>query len=266
MNKWWLIVCGVCGLLAVGAGLFFFVFAKTAPVVEASDDFLQLLGQGRVAEAYAATSTGFHAQQDEESFAFAVEQLGLTDFTSASWKKRSTNGDEGCVEGNITKKSGNISPATIRLVKEDGEWKIAGVRYGGVDLTAVTKFAPPQLPDAAELRRLARDTLLDFNIAVKAKDFTPFHAKLAGLWRRAVSAGDLQQTFQEFIDKQVDIGAIADLEPQFDPVPAIDGDGVLVLSGRYELPSGPLGFLLRYGHEVGGWRLIGINLHREAKP
>src|SRR5947207_9317814 len=89
-----LIGCGVAATLGVGlcVGLGVLlvggIFALTRPVVDASEQFLDLLGQGRFAEAYASSADGFRAQQDEASFTGAVKQLGLTDYSSASWHNR----------------------------------------------------------------------------------------------------------------------------------------------------------------------------------
>src|SRR4051794_28393997 len=101
MRKGWAVGCGIAGILGAfvcaGFGILFFggvvgilggVFALTQPVVDASDEFLGRLGQGRIAEAYASTADGYRAQQDEPSFTAAVKQLGLTQYSSVSWQNR----------------------------------------------------------------------------------------------------------------------------------------------------------------------------------
>ena len=139
MKKGWLIGCGVAILviaLCAGLGTMFVagIFGLTQPVVDASNEFLALLGQGKIGEAYASTADGFRAQQDESSFTAAVKQLGLTEYASASWQSREINNNEGSVEGTVTTKGGGTKPIAIRLVKENGKWKVVSVRYGGVDL------------------------------------------------------------------------------------------------------------------------------------
>src|SRR5439155_17536354 len=123
-----LIGCGIVGILGLGtcAGLLALlvggVFALTRPIVDASEQFLARLGEGRIAEAYAATADGFRAQQDEASFAAAIKQLGLTDFASASWHSRQIENQTGTAEGIVTTKSGGTRPVTVRLVRESGRW------------------------------------------------------------------------------------------------------------------------------------------------
>jgi hypothetical protein len=147
MKKGWLIGCGVVAIVGIGvcAGLgVLFVggtFALTQPVVDASEEFLALLGQDKIAEAYASAAAGFRAQQDEASFAGAVRQLGLTDCASVSWHSRQVENQEGTAEGTVTTRNGSTKPVSMRLVREGDRWAVVGVRYGGVDLAAIK--APP---------------------------------------------------------------------------------------------------------------------------
>lgn len=263
MKKGWLIGCGVAGVLSIAccAGVGFLVwgiFAMTRPVVEASEDFLGLLGQGKIAEAYAATASGYRAQQDEVSFTAAVKQLGLTEYSSASWNNRQFQNQTGSVEGTVTTKSGSTTPAALQLVQENGKWKVVGVRYGGVDLVTIKAQAP--VPAEAELERMATAALLDFNQAIQAKDFTAFYDKLSDTWKKQTSPQALQKSFHEFIDKSVDISGIKDVKPQFSPAPAVDDKGVLVLAGRYPTQPSQVRFELRYVYEGGGWKMISISV------
>jgi hypothetical protein len=160
MKAGWLIGCGIAGVLGVGlcAGLVALfvvgIFALTRPVVDASEQFLALLGRGQIAEAYASAADGLRAQQDEASFTGAVHQLGLTEYSSASWHSREIENQYGTAEGTVTTKSGGTKPVFVRLVWEGGKWAVVGVRYGGVDLMTVK--APPPVPPAAELERASR--------------------------------------------------------------------------------------------------------------
>src|SRR6267154_1779430 len=116
-----LIGCGIIGILGiglcVGLGVLFIgrIFAWTQPVVDASEQFLALLGQEKVAQAYASAADGFRAQQDEASFTRAVNELGLTDYSSVSWNNRQIENYEGAAEGTVTNKSGRTKPVSIRL-------------------------------------------------------------------------------------------------------------------------------------------------------
>jgi hypothetical protein len=264
MKKGWLIGCGVAGVLGIGlcVGLVVLlvggVFALTRPVADASEQFLALLGQGRVAEAYASAADGFRAQQDEASFAGAVKLLGLTDYSSVSWHNRRVENQEGTAEGTVTTKGGGTRPVAVRLVREGGRWAVAGVRYGGVELAAAP--APPAVPPEAELERMAAEALAGFNGAVRARDFTAFYGALADVWRRETTPQQLQAVFQEFIDKDIDIGPVANVRPQFAPPPAVNDKGALVVAGHYPTRPSRVRFELKYARENGGWKLMGISV------
>ncbi|HEY1375771.1 MAG TPA: hypothetical protein VGF55_03220 [Gemmataceae bacterium] len=256
MKKTLLIVGGAAAVL--GGGLVLFVgglFALTRPVVDASEQFLALLGQGRVAEAYASAAGGLRARQDEASFAAAVKQLGLGDFASVSWHSRQIENDNGTADGTVTTKGGGTRPVSVRLVRESGRWAVVGLRYGLVELESVRP-----MPPTAETERMAADALLAFNGAVRAKDFTAFYGTLADVWKKQTAPQQLQATFREFIDKDIDIGAIKGTKPRLAPPPAVNDKGVLVVAGEYPTRPAPVRFELEYVPERGGWKLMGISL------
>jgi hypothetical protein len=268
MKKGWLIGCGIAGLLSVGfcAGLGFLIysgvstiFALTQPVVDASQDFLVLLGQGKTAEAYASTANGYRAQQDEASFSAAVKQLGLTEYSSVSWYSRKITNQEGSAEGTVTSKSGATTPVTIQLVQEGGRWKVVGVRYGGVELATIK--APTPVPDEEELRRMTTEALLDINQAIKAKDFTTIYDKLSDSLKKETTPEQLAKSFQDFIDKNIDLGPIKNVAPQFEPPAAVNDKGLLVVTGHYPTQPSKVQFNLKYLRESGGWKLDGIHVN-----
>jgi hypothetical protein len=287
MTKRGLIGCGIVGLLGlggcVGLGVVFVggVFALTQPVVDASEQFLSSIGRGKTAEAYAAAAEGLRARLDEASFAAAVRQLGLTDYAAASWHSRTIENQEGTAEGSVTTKAGGTRPISVRLVREGGRWAVLGVRYGGVDLVTATARppappgagpgpsggaeraaakAPPAVTSGAELERMAEEALLNFNQAVRAKDFTAFYGTLADAWKAETSPQQLRQAFREFIDKGVDIGAIKDVKPRLAHPAAVNGRGLLVIAGHYPTRPSRVGFELKYAREAGVWKLAGITV------
>ncbi|HVK15778.1 MAG TPA: hypothetical protein VM533_02455 [Fimbriiglobus sp.] len=263
MKKGWLIGCGA-GILSAGllAGLGVLIvggtFALTRPVVDASEQFLDLLGQGRVAEAYASAADGLRSQHDEALFSGAVRQLGLTDYTSVSWHSRQIENQEGIAEGTVTTRSGDTRSVSVRLVRERDRWAVVGVRYGGVELASVQ--SPPPVPSEAESERMAAETLLGFNRAVRDQDFTALYSTLSEVWKKETTPKQLQATFQEFLDKEIDIAPIKDVKPRLAPPPAVNDKGVLVIAGRYPTQSPQVGFELKYARERGGWKLMAISV------
>src|SRR5258708_38310235 len=86
-------------LIAVAAGLLLIViiillaFGLTRGAVKAGDQFLGLIGSGKIAAAYKSASPTLKSQQTAKSFEQAVKNLGLTDFASTSWSSRETKND-----------------------------------------------------------------------------------------------------------------------------------------------------------------------------
>jgi hypothetical protein len=264
MRKRLLIGCGIVGilgtvLLATVVLLVGGVFELTRPVVDSSEQFLTRVGQGKVAEAYAATADGFRGQLDEAAFAGAVRQLGLSEYATVYWYSRHIENQEGTAEGTVTTKSGGTKPVSIRLVRESGNWKVAGVRYGGVDLVTVQTL--PSVPSEDELKRMVTASLLDFNRAIRSGDFAAFYDKLSAVWKKQTTPGELQKVFQEFIDKNIDISAIVGVQPRVTP-PAVNEKDILVVAGHYPTQPSQVRFELEYARDRDGWKLtsIGVNV------
>jgi hypothetical protein len=263
-NPAWMIGCAVVGVLVVvlcggiGVTAFMGIMGVTQPVVDASEEFLGLVGQGKTSEAYSSTASGFRALMDEASFTEAVEKLGMTQFASASWFNRQINNQNGTVEGTATKRGGGPTPVTIRLVFEEGAWRVAHITWGGVDLDSLRPVG--QVPAAAVLRKMVNEVLLDFNAAVQAKDFTAFYEKTSDTWKQQITAEEIQAAFQAFIDQNVDIGPIRDVTPQIASA-TIDDEGALVITGHYPTQPAQVHFALRYVDEDEGWKLLAINVN-----
>lgn len=114
-------------------------------------------------------------------------------------------------------------------------------------------------PSEDEVKRLVTESLMQFNEAVQAKDFTAFYNSIAPFWQKQTTAEKLQETFQGFIDKNVNIGWIENVTPAFDSAPSVTGD-VLTAAGKFDGSESTVTFKLDYKNEGGAWRLVGINV------
>lgn len=129
---------GICGLLVIGAvGLIAWTaFTLTRPVVDASEQFLTLIAQKSLGQAYASTSESFRARISEEDFTAAVNQLALKEHASASWRHREVDNNTGFAEGTVIDEKGGVTPISIRLIWENNAWKVMGATISGMDLLA----------------------------------------------------------------------------------------------------------------------------------
>ena len=121
-----------------------------------------------------------------------------------------------------------------------------------------------KVPTNKELKKLALDSLLLFNVALQTKDFENFYNHSAKLWQKETSPDKLLEAFQSFIDKEVNIASIAKLEPTFDEAPAVNEDGLLVMKGFYPTQPSRVFFQLKYIDEDGSWALAAINVQLKA--
>jgi hypothetical protein len=249
---------GIGLLVGLGTVLIVGLFALTQPVVDASEEFLAMLGQGKLREAYASAANGLRAQHDEVSFTRAVQQLGLTNYASASWYNREIHNQDGLAEGILRFKNGDTTHMSVRLVKEKGKWMVVGIRCGGVEMaTGRDAFA---VPSEVQLCRMVKEALLDFNQAIQAGDFSAFYGQIAGIWKEQTTPERLLEAFREFHDRRIDIRAIKDLQPQFSQAATVNESGVLAVAGHYDTEPSQVRFELKYVNEASDWKLMSISV------
>ena len=137
----------------------------------------------------------------------------------------------------------------LGYVKEEGVWRL-------VDINVQVR-APGF---AKEQTALIRETLLAFDAAVKAKDFTAFHGLCCAALRKEKSADDLKTIFKAFIDNAVDISAVKTIEPLSAEAPKVD-DQTARFVGRFPHRPTSVLFDLTYVKEGDAWRVQGINVN-----
>jgi len=145
----------------------------------------------------------------------------------------------------------------LQYADEGGAWKLAGINVHFEN----AKLKRQEVPSEAEVKKLTDKTLLSFNSAVQSQDFTAFYQSTAKLWQEQTTPDKLKAAFQSFIEKKFDIGSVVKkMEPTFEPAPAINSDGLLVVQGSYPIKPDELTFALKYFSEDGAWKLLAINV------
>ncbi len=193
----------------------------------------------------------------------AKKELSITFFGIGPSLKidSAPSGDEMKLGGVVYKKSGGGSTTTT-----DTKKTVA-------DTTPTTKESPDknsfekadasrgEIPEGDELQTMAQKTLVEFNDAIQADDFTDFFQSISKLWQRQSSPAKLKETFQKFIDRKFDIGEVRTMEADFTSKPRVDdskGFKELILEGRYDTSPNPTKFELKYTPEGKNWKLTGI--------
>lgn len=248
----------IISVVAVIAAIVALVFGMTSGVVKASDEFLALLGSGKVPEAYQSASPSLRVQQAQEAFEKSVKDLGLTDFASSSWSSRGITNDQGYVEGTVTTKSRGAIPLRMDLVKEGGTWRVYSL--SAPKAGAAAEKSAHTVPSDTELKALTLDSLMAFNKGIQAKSFVEFHKGISIVWQKQITPQQLAEAFRTFVEKELDLTPIQSLTPAFDSPASVNSDGVLILAGAYPTEPSKVHFTLKYVAENFAWKLVGINV------
>jgi hypothetical protein len=144
----------------------------------------------------------------------------------------------------------------LTYVYESSAWKILGINVQATPSVENTG----EVPTNKEVKKLALDSLLLFNVAIQTKSFDNFYTKIAKLWQKEITPGELLRIFRPFVEQNANIALIAKEQPDFDEIPAVNDDGILVLKGSYPTQPNKVFFELKYVFEDESWKLVGINV------
>lgn len=148
----------------------------------------------------------------------------------------------------------------LTYVYESSAWKLLGINVQAIPFVENAG----KMPTDKELKKLALDSLLLFNVAIQTKSFEDFYSHTAKLWQKEVTPEKLLEIFQSFIDKKINIALIVKEEPAFEGTPAVNEDGFLVIKGSYPTQPSKVFFELKYVYEDESWKLVAINV--QVKP
>lgn len=196
----------------------------------------------------------------------AKKELSITFFGIGPTKKIDSppTGDEMKLDGIVYKRNGGNSTALTDTnskttsspdAKSSPSSSPAKTNYEKADASR------GEIPEGDELQEMTQKTLIEFNDAVQADDFTDFFQTISKLWQRQSSPAKLKDTFQIFVDRKIDIGAVRTMEATFTSKPRVDdskGFKELILEGKYDTSPNPTRFELKYTPEGKNWKLTGI--------
>lgn len=270
-------------LLLLAAVLSFSGCTKKRSPLESAQFFFEQVGSGHADEAYRSAAFGFQAQRSVAIFAAQAKDLGLTDYAGSEWGQPERDGNSYNISVKVGTNGGKEIPLIVTLVNETGAWRVFSIHSppnaetGLIENRFTLVGKAPDLnsglnepaPATNEIRQLVRDTLLHFNAAIAAKSFDSFYDYVSVAWQTGsltngeyqLTKGQLQRAFQPFIDRKMDLGEVAKLDPIFDNPPAINSDGLLFVSGHYVGETHKIVFALKYIYELPSWKLFGIDVN-----
>lgn len=255
--------------------------AKKPDPLTAVQVFVQQVAQGQTDAAYQSAAFGFQAQRNAGDFAKAAQDMGLVGSVKADWQEPELDGRNATVKLTVTTRAGQAVPLVISLLDEGGAWRVFSLRTppnpqtGLVDnrfslvgtTPSLTEGVARPVPPEDEIRALVRDNLILFNEAIAQKSFDAFYDSVSRKWQDQLTKGQLQRAFQPFIDRNVNIGLIADSVAVLTPAPQVNSDGLLLVAGHYPTQPYHVQFLLKFYYELPSWKLFGVdvNLVRPGK-
>jgi len=130
MKTWQKIVLGVVVFIIA---VIWLALAATGGLVKPVERHFAALRGGDAVGAYSELSIAARQQMSLDSFKAMVEgSPALVHVTGESFSSRKVTNGQGQLEGTLDLENGGKLPIEIRLVKENGQWKILGYRLNPV--------------------------------------------------------------------------------------------------------------------------------------
>lgn len=260
------VLIGLVVVLVVIGAIVLLVLLLTGGLTRSADEFFTLVREGKAKDAYLSTTREFQASAPEEDFAAFLKNSTIADYESATWSSRSVTNKIGELEGSIKTRAGGVIPIKLKLIKEDGKWKIHSIEKvaaGLVKASTEPTVTEPTLPAEDDLKAMTNSSVLLLARAINAKDFSEFYNATAKVWQSQVTPEALKDSFIKYIEQNVDLTFVEDNSPEFQEKPSIDENGVLILKGSYPARPSPLNFTVKYIRQESEWKLVGIFISME---
>lgn len=271
-------IAAIFALLAVAASP---GCKKKLSPLETTKAFFALLAAGKVEEAYASTHFGFQALQTEKYFETSLNEVGLDAIESIDYTEMPSDEERTAkIRADIHTKNGEFFPLNIVLTQErrGSKWMVYSMKpprsleTGLIEnrFSVVGKgpgFMDPTnrqpAPDGESMKKMILSTLLLFNEAVQKKSFADFYASVSRAWQDQLTEKQLERAFQAFMDKNVNVAAIAEADAVLQTAPTVSTEGLLQVSGYYPTKPYRVVFALKYMYEAPTWKLFGIDVSLE---
>lgn len=154
---------------------------------------------------------------------------------------------------------------------------VAGLLTAAMAATTVhTQTQRPPPPPAARQAALSvsieqslyliRSTLLTLNDANRSGNYTVLRDLAAPDFQAKNTAADLAQSFSDLRRRNFDLFAVALAAPRLAQPPALDGNGMLRLTGMFPTQPLQINFDLLFENVGNQWRLYGISVATPPAP
>jgi len=268
------VLMGLVIVLVVIGAIILFVLTLTKGLPQSADQFFTLIREGKAKDAYLSASREFQASASEEDFAAFLKNSTIADYESATWSSRTISGKIGELEGSIKTRAGGIIPIKLKLIKEDGQWKIHAIEKAAAGLVKTPTETPskesastePSVPSEEDLKAMTNSSVLLLARAINNKDFSEFYNATAKVWQSQVTPEALKESFIKYIEQNADLTFVERGSPEFQEKPSIDENGILIVKGSYQAQPSPLNFTAKYIRQESEWKLVGIFISMAEAP
>lgn len=264
---------------------------------QVSEKFFELCEQRKFTEAYNSTTVAFRVEKSAKYFEARVLDLTFDKVKKFEWQEPQIKGDVAQRWCDLTIPAEKEKFTIIVTMHRDGKsWRIHEMQRVDTefkdDIFAVRPrtrdtrdagskaFVEPvmmEVPTERLVRKMVEKTILDFNEAIKAKDFTDFFKTVSDRWKyRGMTPKDadmdlenkelritipaLHTAFNGFIEAGVDLSGVTKAEMKLSEPARINSDGVLIVDGEFTTSPTRVIFRLEYYFEGGRWRLFGLSV------
>ena len=258
----WVFMAAFATVGGCAGGLMIWTAISTGDSAAAADAFLIAIAQERYQDAYAAASSEFRAAQNEEAFINVASRVDLSQYTLDRWRdRRLESSGKTKIEGKINQApwfEGGTQTIkfVVDMVDEDGEWKVLSFTGPWRSPPNFFELGPGtwfrQTPTDSQLIDATREVLLGFDQAVKVGDFTEFYDSLSFAFRSDRPVSMLQDAYQHFIDKEIDLSGVSGVDPVFIEATKLDRSrltDIMVVRGFYPIEPQPVPFVIRFIYE-----------------
>jgi hypothetical protein len=255
------VLIGLVIVLVVIGAIILFVFYITSGLTRSADQFFTLIREGKAKDAYLSASREFQASAPEENFMAFLKNSTIADYESATWSSRSVANKIGELEGSIKTRAGGIIPVKLRLIKEDGRWKIHAIEKAAAGL--VTTSTEPTVPAVDDLKAMTSSSVLLLARAINNKDFSEFYNATSKVWQSQTTPEALKEAFIKYIEQNIDLTFVEGHSPEFTEKPSLDESGRLILKGYYPTQPSRLTFTAKFIRQESEWKLVGLYVSLE---
>jgi len=192
---------------------------------------------------------------------------------ACKWTKEERKDRDVKLTGEVMSNTGKTVPVFLRLVQERGAWRVFSLRTPGPSKNeeddrfslmgkggSFNSAANHEMPSPKIIHGLIKESLMLFSNSIQRHNFNEFYSKVSLTWQNQLTTGQLERAFKPFLDANVDLRNIQELQPVLDPKPEINSDGVLIIVGTYDTKPYRMAFTLRYIYEFPLWKLYGFEV------